>query len=352
MAGGKLLSFSRSLKREMATNWGVEGPWQWGTIQAIHISASAPGVAIDTVDVYLDNSSSGAGAAITTGLPFLSSYYPTVGDIVLIARMAGAARTQRIVVGSLNSSNLGIATGAAAALIFSDRTGTSPLNWTWYATGGIARLFNPTNGDRLQMAVDGTTTFFAPLKIPPSPGGTIAASSWGSVPVKLSEQVLSSGASTVTFSSIPANFRNWICTIHARSDGSNAQAFSDIEGHVNGDTTALYSGSTMDQSNSATAPTGSGFTTATAWQWMGQVSNSLRNSGAAGHTRIVVGDYSGTTFLKHFDSVDFEGDKGGWGRRVRAGCYASTSGMSSIAFFLSLSDNFIANSVFITEGEP
>lgn len=37
--------------------------------------------------------------------------------------------------------------GSTATLTFLDRTGTSPASWSWYASGGLARLYNNVAGD-------------------------------------------------------------------------------------------------------------------------------------------------------------------------------------------------------------
>lgn len=112
---------ARALGRNLRTNWGVEGPWQWGTVQAVSLGV---GSALTTVSVYLDNASGGAGATITSGIPVLDSYIPTVGDVVLIGRMAGAARTQRVVISSL-------ATGTARPPVVGTVAFGPPLSGTF-----------------------------------------------------------------------------------------------------------------------------------------------------------------------------------------------------------------------------
>jgi hypothetical protein len=108
MPGNKVLEISRSLSQNLKVDPGIHGPWQWGTIKAIH-----SGVSFSTLDVYLDNSSTGAGgaASVATGLPFINGYNPTVGDVVLIARMGGNARTQRVVLGPLEVESHGLTKG-------------------------------------------------------------------------------------------------------------------------------------------------------------------------------------------------------------------------------------------------
>lgn len=93
---------ARGLGRNLRPNWGIEGPWQWGTVSAVVLGS---GNALSTVSVYLDNASGGAGATVTALVPYIESYVPQVGDVVLIGRLAGASRTQRVVMGSLATGN-------------------------------------------------------------------------------------------------------------------------------------------------------------------------------------------------------------------------------------------------------
>jgi len=81
------LDMARQLRRGMP-NAGVSGPWQFGTIASIS-------AATNTVGVYLDSNT----GTITTGLSYLSSYFPVVGDAVVIGRMQASARSARFVIG-------------------------------------------------------------------------------------------------------------------------------------------------------------------------------------------------------------------------------------------------------------
>lgn len=46
-------------------------------------------------------------------------------------------------------------TGSSAGYTFYDRTSTAPSNWTWYATGGVANLYNVVSGNVLTVTGDG-----------------------------------------------------------------------------------------------------------------------------------------------------------------------------------------------------
>lgn len=102
----KMMSAVRSLKQNLRTDPGVEGPLQWGTIASISTGGS-----FDTAGVYLDSASGQPGASITLGIPWMNGYKPTVGDVVMILRMGGAARTQRVILGPLETTNHGMTQG-------------------------------------------------------------------------------------------------------------------------------------------------------------------------------------------------------------------------------------------------
>jgi hypothetical protein len=124
----KMTLAARRLRQNLSVDIGVTGPLQWGTIASV--STGTP----STVGVYLDSASGQPGAAITTGIPFLNGYDPTVGDVVLIMRMSGAARTQRIVLGTLEAGLNGQTSGGV-------------FKGTNYTASGVAGLQNAVAGD-------------------------------------------------------------------------------------------------------------------------------------------------------------------------------------------------------------
>ena len=75
------------------------GEHQWGVVAAINNDATP------TVDLYLDGAQNvPTDANLTQGIAFLSSYVPTVGDVVLVRRGDGRNRTDRVVLGKLGGS--------------------------------------------------------------------------------------------------------------------------------------------------------------------------------------------------------------------------------------------------------
>lgn len=126
----RLASVARELKETVSTDWRVQGPYQWATVAVIHI-----GVGFSTLDVYLDSNPGSPGATLATGIPFLNGYNPTIGDTVLVARMAGAARTQRVILGPLETTSHGLSQAGeylGADFLASGAVGLShPANGRW-----------------------------------------------------------------------------------------------------------------------------------------------------------------------------------------------------------------------------
>lgn len=80
---------ARQLQSSIVPQWSIMGPFQWATVHAIHTSPN-------TVDVYMDGAST-----LTPGVRYLSTYTPTVGDVVVVGRMQAQSRTARFVIGKL-----------------------------------------------------------------------------------------------------------------------------------------------------------------------------------------------------------------------------------------------------------
>ena len=72
--------------------------FQWGVVQAIH-PASSSGPAC--VDIYLNGTQNDTNNNLTTNVAYVASYYPTVGDTVLVQRGMFRNRTSRVVIGKL-----------------------------------------------------------------------------------------------------------------------------------------------------------------------------------------------------------------------------------------------------------
>jgi len=73
--------------------------FQWGLVNAINAGPPA------TVDLYLNGTHQTANPdLITPSVPYLASYVPTLGDVVLVQRGLFRNRTSRVIVGKLYGS--------------------------------------------------------------------------------------------------------------------------------------------------------------------------------------------------------------------------------------------------------
>ena len=324
---------------------GVSGPWQWGTIASV-----TSGSPFATVGVYLDTASGQTGATVTTNIPFLIGYKPTVGDVVLIGRMSGSARTQRIVLGTLASFGQGF---SQAGVVF-----TPEVNMSGVATGKI--LLGTSGGgfrdsgdtvDALVFDSNQLATLRNALKIPPSAGGTLAATSYGSVPVKIGETT-PTGVNT-TFTSIPGVFRHLVLEWQARSNLASA-AFEQLIINYNGDGGTNYDAQRASvvgdpatyAANTVTIVQGAASQTAILGMY---VPASTAPANFAGWGRMEIFNYSGTTFYKvayanwAYETLSTEG---------HSSMYHSTSAITSIAVGLVSGGSFITGTLFTLRAYP
>lgn len=127
------LALAQQLGRAINPPIGINGPWQWGTIQTIGTGAAA-----GTCSVFLD---SNAGVP-TPGIPYLTSYSPTVGDAVFIGRMGGAARTARVIFGKIGSNAAGRMYAGSQTVISSDVVTQVTSLVQDFAQGGVTCASN------------------------------------------------------------------------------------------------------------------------------------------------------------------------------------------------------------------
>lgn len=82
-------ALARGMVRNLTPDGFSETPYQWGVVEAVHTSPN-------TVDCYLDGATT-----LTTGIRYLASYTPTVGDTVVLCRHITQAGQDRWVLGKL-----------------------------------------------------------------------------------------------------------------------------------------------------------------------------------------------------------------------------------------------------------
>jgi hypothetical protein len=146
----------------------------------------------------------------------------------------------------------------------------------------------------------------------------------------LATVTLGASASSVTFSSIPATYRDLICVINALGTTSTFLIF-----RVNGETGSIYSRVSMFASTSGV---GSFSSTATSLQGLSDL-----NSTAYSMDIVQLMDYSATD--KHKSTLSRTNDPNVAATVATAGRIATTSAINSIALSPN-SGNFAAGSTF------
>jgi hypothetical protein len=352
----RLASVARELKDSVTTNWRVEGPYQWGTVGIIHGGGS-----FSTVDVYLDSNSGSVGATLALGIPFINGYNPTVGDVVLIGRMAGAARTQRVVLGPLEIAGQGLDTsgfyqGIKARFgkntdttqevllgeagtgegIGSKRTaGGNQFGIDFYTNGVVRGRFVSARGG-IDVSYDNSGSF-APSS---------AAGGGGTVPVKIAEYPGNGTSGDQTFSSIPQGFRHLMLEWQGRSDLAG-NPFEQIAFQFDGDQGNNYQ-------YLRTAITGTNTTLYDPHNATSSISDIFlyASTATAAHTgmgRLWIPLYAGTTWVKgvrcdwNFDDSNIDIVNGFWN---------NTAAITSIRFVLSSGGKYLTGTVFTLYGIP
>jgi hypothetical protein len=182
----------------------------------------------------------------------------------------------------------------------------------------------------------------------------MAATSYGTVPVKIAETLLAATAASVTFSSIPSGFRHLIEDFQARSDQATAAMECGIQ--ANGDAVAgRYVWERLNAVGTTVAGQDSGVG-ATSIAHMYVPGTSVA-AGLPGHGRITILNYAGTTFAKSFK---FEGGYYGGATFPLAnsvaadslfGFWAGTAAINSLVFFPA-TGLLIVGSLFTLQGIP
>lgn len=195
----------------------------------------------------------------------------------------------------------------------------------------------------------GAMTLSAPIKIPPTAGGTISATSYGTVPVKITEVVLGSATATVTVSSIPTGFR----ALHASGDVQAAGTGGNLQLQFNGDTGNNYVYNFIESNGTATLVGGSSGASAVGFIRMGFVNTGTT---AAIHNTFDfwVPNYTGTTWNKTMHGVTTRVDTTAQNlfNNVPTGSWQSTAAITSIVLSLGGGGNLNTGSYVALYGEP
>jgi hypothetical protein len=218
--------------------------------------------------------------------------------------------------------------GGAGAVDF--LCGTTPSN---PSSGYITPFCNSANSNHLSVVNSaGTVTDL-------QSGGTGGY-------VLLSEQILASPASTVSFPSIPSTYRNLRLVVTARCSAS--QTDDGIYLQFNGDTTGNYSRQ-YSQVAGTTYSAGQTLNSSIGFV-LGDIACATSLSNAPGVSIIDIPDYSGTVFLKTGVSTSGGVTSGGSSSNLRVftstALWNNTAAVSSMVVGVYGGSNFVTGSVF------
>ena len=208
------------------------------------------------------------------------------------------------------------------------------------------------SANNLNVSDAGIATLRNALLIPPSAGGSLPPSSYGSVPVKIAETTLGSSSSPIVFSSIPQGFRHLLLIGHARSDF--AGVFADCSIQFNGDTGSNYAWMEFYGKNSGTGSARFSGTAITIIQVPGASGAVFSSVSAAGPFMILLPDYTDTGLLRSIFSLGFNpADNTSANSAIisRAGFWAFGNALTSLSLNAG-GGSFVANSRFSLYGIP
>jgi parallel beta-helix repeat protein len=172
---------------------------------------------------------------------------------------------------------------------------------------------------------------------------TVAGSGGGSSDfVKITEVVVGSAVPTVTFSSIPATYRNLKLVVTGRTSAGG----TDFSATFNGDVGANYQAVLVFNGSGAGASTGFSQTSVA----IGSTASSAAPANQAGVSEIMIYDYSGTTFFKSVTGMTHRLDGVATAYIIwYAATWNSTAAINAIALAAG-AGNFVTGSVFTLYG--
>jgi hypothetical protein len=188
-----------------------------------------------------------------------------------------------------------------------------------------------------QFTVDAQGRISAAASVAVSGGGGS-----GGVLTLISEVVTSASQASVTFSSIPATYRDLVLVVRGRMTG--AVTSENVHIQFNSDTAANYNFEFMQATSSF--ETNNQFVGQT-FLIGGQLPGASATASHAGFSRILIGDYRGTTFFKEL-VAEFAASLGtgasSQGVGLHGGSWISTAAINAIKVFLG-SGNFVDGDV-------
>lgn len=281
-------------------------------------------VIVKVQDAFYSGASKQAVAVVVTGTPAGSPVDPSLtshpNNFVLA----------RVVVPALAAS---VTSGMITDLRPYAFTKDLPGSAGWQLRNGL------DTADNIKVTDAGLVTLRNALSIPPSAAGTMAATSFGTVPVKIAEIALGSATSSITFSSIPAGFRSLLVTWQTQTDQGSAQ---DLRLRFNGDTGNNYFVSGYQVTSGGVGSTQSQASVGSLYVCS---NGTLMSSGWA-----LVPGY-GSAFMKGVQMESTQADSGAIQARYTCGLWTGTAAVTSLTLLAAVG-NLNTNSVFALYGLP
>lgn len=269
--------------------------------------------------------------------------WPTLGDFMLRLDNPALTITEFVLVTSVN-----VGANQVTCVRAQETTGASPFPIN--STGGndlTAQMLTDAFV-RLDTALSQTLT--GPLVIPPALGGAAAATSYGSVPIKLAENLLVAIAASVTFSSIPQTFRNLRLDWYARSD--TAAVTANLLAQVNGISTATYDREVV---NGAGAAWAFGELLAQTSMQLSRITGATATANYFGQGEAKIKHYTGAVgnkLMTSTGSLSWGDVTGQIEISVTTGKWRTAAAPVTSLTLLPSAGNFIAGSLFTLWGEP
>jgi hypothetical protein len=201
---------------------------------------------------------------------------------------------------------------------------------------------------RLDTALSQSLT--GPLVIPPTLGGSAAATSYGSMPLKIAENLLAAAAALITFSSLPSTFRMLESFWQARGD--NATLSISVLARLNNDSAANYDGQRFIGSSASSIASEQLAQTALT---VGEATAATGTAAYSGAGKVAIANYAGATLNKvtnseyaHFDS----NASGGGAAGTWSGKWRTTATAVNRFDYLPSAGNFVTGSYFAVWMRP
>jgi hypothetical protein len=275
------------------------------------------------------------------------SGWPTVGDFFLRLDNVALTISELVKVTSVN-------VGANQVTVVRAQEGTSASgSFVVNSTGGNDLTAQTLTDAMVRLDTSLSQDLTGPLRVPVALGGAYAATSYGSMPVKLAETILGGNAATVVFSSIPATGRDLELGWYARCD--LAAAVVEIDLRYNNISTATYDFQTFYW-NGATSVFAD--TLGVTRQQIGWIPAANDTANYFGQGRADINNYAGTTGHKLVSS------RGAWSESdlTSAACrsFAYNGKWRTVATAINeldlapnlFANNFIAGSLFVLWMKP